>query len=319
MLNNPAIIYGMIFVAALLAADTLFRMLFSKRRANQDVRNRLENLKLNEGADTAFAELLNRRGVRDTDQMSILAWINKMIAQSGLELSNARKFFYLAGFFVFGFFLSFVFVRGFPILQYGFAAVFTAAAAFAGVWWARARRIKRFQQQLPPAIDIIVRSLNAGHPLVSALGLVAREMPDPIGSEFGILTDQMTFGSELEQAMLNMIDRVGAEELNLLAVTVSVQRGTGGNLSEILDNLSKMIRDRLTIRAKVRAISAEGRITARIMLAFPFLLYFIISSLVPDYFDPVWESGYGNVVVSICLFLMFVGWLILRKLVNFDF
>ena len=183
----------------------------------------------------------------------------------------------------------------------------------------RARRIAKFVAQLPDALDIIVRSMNSGHPLTTAIALVGREMPDPIGSEFGILSDQLTFGSELDDAMLRMVDRVGADELNLLAVTVSVQRSTGGNLSEILENLSGMIRDRAMLRNKIRAISAEGRITAIIMAAFPFLLYLMISSLVPTYFDPVWESGYGTTVVLSILVLMSFGLLILYKLVKFDF
>ncbi|MEC7668488.1 MAG: type II secretion system F family protein, partial [Pseudomonadota bacterium] len=170
-----------------------------------------------------------------------------------------------------------------------------------------------------PALDIIVRSLSAGHPLGTSIALVSREMPDPIGSEFGILSDQLTFGSELEQAMLNMYDRVGAPELNMVTVSVSVQRGTGGNLAEILENLAQMIRDRLMIKAKIKAISAEGRITAWIMLLFPFGLFYMLKAMVPTYFDLVWESGYGGLVVGVCLTLLFFGMIVIRKLVNFDY
>lgn len=144
-------------------------------------------------------------------------------------------------------------------------------------------------------------------------------MPDPIGSEFGILSDQLTFGSELDAGMLNMIDRVGVAELNLLAVTVSVQKGTGGNLSEILENLAQMIRDRLMIKAKIKAISAEGRITAWIMMLFPVFLYYMILFLVPTYYDKLWETGYGAYVVWGCLIMIFFGMMIIRKLINFDF
>ncbi|MBO6868434.1 MAG: type II secretion system F family protein, partial [Thalassococcus sp.] len=129
----------------------------------------------------------------------------------------------------------------------------------------------------------------------------------------------LTFGSELEQAMLNMYDRVGATELNMVTVSVSVQRGTGGNLAEILENLAQMIRDRLMIKAKIKAISAEGRITAWIMLLFPFGLFYMLKFMVPTYFDLVWESGYGGLVVGICLTLLFFGMIVIRKLVNFDF
>lgn len=139
-----------------------------------------------------------------------------------------------------------------------------------------------------------------------------------VGSS-GILNDQLTFGAELDQAMRNMHDRVGAPEINLLTITVSVQRGTGGNLAEVLENLSQMIRDRHLIKAKIRAISSEGRITAWVMVLFPVGLFYMILFLVPNYYDEVWETGYGAYVVVGCLAMIFMGVLIIRRIVNFDF
>lgn len=320
MFNDPLTLYGIVFVATLLLVDSLFRFIFSRRQRKAEVRNRLEGLKLKEGDQVAYHELLNRRGVENRDGTTTVAgWFTSMMVQSGLEMGIGRRLMYLALFFVIGFLIAAFFISQVFYVRIAFGIIFAPLFAIFLVYQARARRIKKFTAQLAPAIDIIVRSLNAGHPLTSAIKLVAREMPDPVGSEFGVLSDQMTFGSELEQAMLLMIDRVGAPELNLLAVTVSVQRGTGGNLSEILENLAAMIRDRLMIKAKIRAISAEGRATAWIMLVFPFLLFLMIRTLVPTYFDLVWESGYGTIIVVICLTLIFCGMLIIRRLINFDF
>lgn len=320
MFNLPIVFYGLIFAAALLLIDSVFRMVASSQRTKKDVTNRLSAIKEKKGDDEAYGELLKRRGlVGRGGGQSVGNQINRYIAQSGLELSPAQRFMILLALAVIAYIMAILLFNFGNMMAYAFTIMFPIGMAFLIVYYFRNRRIKKFTRQLPDAIDIIVRSLNAGHPLTSAIGLVAREMPDPLGSEFGILSDQMTFGSELEQAMLNMYDRVGAPELNLLTVSVSVQRGTGGNLGEILDNLGQMIRDRLTIKAKIKAISAEGRITAWIMLLFPFALFYMILFLVPTYYDNVWESGYGTHIVIGCLTAIFMGMIVIRRLVNFDF
>jgi tight adherence protein B len=197
--------------------------------------------------------------------------------------------------------------------------ILVPAVPFLFLLRARAQRVKKFTSQLPAALDVVNRSLMSGHPLPTAIALVSREMPDPVGTEFGMLSDELTYGTDLDDAMLNMIERVGSEDLKLLAVSMNVQRGTGGNFVEILENLANVIRERAILKAKVRALSAEGRITALLMSAFPFLLYLIIVTLAPSYFDPVWESGYANTILGVGLAIMAVGNFILYKLVNFDF
>ncbi|MFD1196053.1 type II secretion system F family protein [Seohaeicola saemankumensis] len=301
----------------LLLSDVILRRLFSARSANRETNARMERLK--GGADqlTAYKGLLSDRGVDRVGFFSF-GWLSRIYRQSGLLLSVPRRVFY-AMVIMLGAWLVAAWLTPDTTFRVLLTLAIGPGAIIALVMRARTRRIAKFVEQLPDALDIIVRSMNSGHPLTSAIALVGREMPDPIGSEFGILSDQLTFGSELDDAMLRMVDRVGADELNLLTVTVTVQRSTGGNLSEILENLSGMIRDRSMLRNKIRAISAEGRITSIIMAAFPFLLYLMISTLVPSYFDPVWDSGYGTVVVVTILVLMSIGMLILNKLVRFDF
>jgi tight adherence protein B len=183
----------------------------------------------------------------------------------------------------------------------------------------RTVRIKQFTRQLPNALDIIVRSLRAGHPVTSSISMVAREMADPIGSEFGIVSDEITFGQDVEGAIANLYERVGAEDLRLVVTTISVQRSTGGNLSEVLSNLSHVIRERLHMRARIKAISAEGRFTAYLMACFPFIMYFLITFFMPTYFDTFWESEFAVSVLVVCAFLLIIGNFILFKMVNFDF
>jgi tight adherence protein B len=193
---------------------------------------------------------------------------------------------------------------------------------FLVVFWitrARSQRIKKFVSQLPDSLDVTVRSLSAGHPLSTSISLVSREMPDPVGSEFGIMSDEMTYGVDIDTAMRNMSMRVGADELNLLAISLTVQRGAGGNLSEILTNLAEMLRKRAMLKAKIKAISAEGRMTSWFMFIFPFFLFGLLKTISPNYFDPVWASGYADIVIIIGISLMTFGMLVVRKIVNFDF
>jgi tight adherence protein B len=311
------VIYGFIFGAVLLVSEAILRRLFGARSVSREINARMELLKTGSDQLSTYKSLLNDRGAGGNSLLPT-EWLARLYRQSGLMLSLPRRILYtlvvLLGAFILANWLTneLVFQLVLTLIM-GFGLILVL------VMRVRARRVAKFVAQLPDALEIIVRSMHSGHPLNTAIALVGREMPDPIGSEFGILSDQLTFGSELDDAMLRMVDRVGAEELNLLAVTVSVQRSTGGNLSEILENLSGMIRDRAMLRNKIRAISAEGRITAIIMAAFPLLLYLMISSLVPTYFDPVWESGYGTIVVVSIAVLMSFGLLILYKLVKFDF
>ncbi len=317
---STLLIYAFVFAAVLLTVDTVLRYAGNLTRSRREVNDRLSRLN-DGGGDQAetYRQLLKDRSAQGGwGQKGVFAWMTRVYRQSGLRLSIQRRILYAIGFIITGWLLA-GFLIGGGVLQLLLGPLVGLALMVFVVIRIRSKRIKKFVEQLPVAVEIIVRSLNAGHPLTTAIALVGREMPDPIGSEFGLLSDQLTFGSELDDAMLNMLDRVGAEELSLLAVTVSVQRGTGGNLAEILENLSNMIRDRGVIRAKIKAISAEGRITSVIMAVFPFGLYSMIVSLVPNYFDPIWESGYGTQIVIALLCVMAFGMFILNRLVRFDF
>lgn len=311
------VIYGFIFGAVLLVSEAILRRLFGARSVNREINARMEILKGGSDQLSSYQSLLNERGVGGNGLLPT-EWLARLYRQSGLMMALPRRVLYALVIMLAALIFA-TWLTTEPLFQFLLTIAIGPAVILALVMRMRARRIAKFVAQLPDALEIIVRSMNSGHPLNTAIALVGREMPDPIGSEFGILSDQLTFGSELDDAMLRMVDRVGAEELNLLAVTVSVQRSTGGNLSEILENLSGMIRDRAMLRNKIRAISAEGRITAIIMAAFPILLYLMISTLVPTYFDPIWESGHGTTVVVSIFVLMSFGLLILYKLVKFDF
>jgi tight adherence protein B len=166
---------------------------------------------------------------------------------------------------------------------------------------------------------MIVRSLRAGHPTTVAVALVAREMLDPIGTEFGIAADEVTFGSSLEDAVRKMSERVGSESLRLLAVALSIQAKTGGNLAEILSNLSKVIRERGKLRLKIRALSAEGRVSAIILSAFPLVMFLLLQLLAPGFYGRVWGDPLVMPVFTIFGGVALLGDYIMYRMVTFDF
>ncbi|MEP9388457.1 type II secretion system F family protein [Mesorhizobium sp. KR9-304] len=183
----------------------------------------------------------------------------------------------------------------------------------------RNRRHKIFGVQLPEALELITRSLKAGHPVPVAVGMVAREMPDPIGTEFGVVADEVTYGSDLVSALHNLYERVGQEDLPLFVTAVSIQSSSGGNLREILDGLSATIRERGKLKRKVRAISTEGRISAYILTAVPCLLGAAIMALMPHFYTSVWDEPMTWYLLGASVVWLMLGNAMMFKMSNFKF
>jgi tight adherence protein B len=210
------------------------------------------------------------------------------------------------------------------ILALGFASLFLAVTATAGLFVLylmrrRSQRISSFGDQLPDAIDIIVRGVRVGLPLTSAIALVAREMPDPVGTEFGMLADEIAFGLDVRSALGNLYRRVGQADLLFLTVSVGVQAQTGGNLAEILSRLSRMMRNRANMRLKIRALSAEGRASAITLSAFPFVIFLLINFISPDYYGAIRSNPIVGPAIYLGLLLLLVGNLIMYRMVNFKY
>lgn len=182
------------------------------------------------------------------------------------------------------------------------------------------RRMQKFTEQLPDALDIMVRSLQAGHPVASAMGLVTKEMRDPIGTEFGIAVDEMTYGLDLRDALENLgrrVDHEAAQDFQYVLVSINIQHDTGGNLAETLSGLSRVIRERFQMFKKIRVLSAEGRLSAKILAGLPplFVLFMITSK--PAFYTEVIEDPLFWPIVGVAILLQIIGMYIMHKLVNF--
>ncbi len=175
---------------------------------------------------------------------------------------------------------------------------------------------QRMQEQFPVALDVFVRGLRAGHPVSAALDLLTVELPDPIGTEFGTVIDEVTYGADLRDALADMAERWDMEDVRMFVVSLGIQSETGGNLAEILENLSKVIRERASMMMKVRALSSEGRMTAIMLTGLPIFAFVLLFLLKPSFYldvadDPAFIPGFVFLII-----LYMIGFYTIRRLVD---
>jgi len=197
-----------------------------------------------------------------------------------------------------------------------FAFVLGAALPLFLLNFKATRTRKKMEEQFPVALDVFVRGLRAGHPIAAALDLLTVEMPDPIGSQFGIAVDEVTYGAELRDALQTMAERWDMDDMRMFVVSLSVQNETGGNLAEILENLSTVIRERQSMYLKVRALSSEGRMTAVILTVLPIFTFTMLFVMNARFFldvanDPWFMPGF---IMLIILYL--IGFFTIRKMID---
>jgi tight adherence protein B len=245
-----------------------------------------------------------------------LVALNRLILQSGLTIGFGKLAIYIVAGSLFAFGLMMA-TRG-DLLESLAVAVFCCTLLpLLVLRILRNRRRKAFGAQFPDALDIIVRSLRAGHPVPIAITMVAREMRDPVGTEFGMVADEITYGADLETGMRNLYFRIGQEDLPLFVTAVAIQGSTGGNLGEILENLSAVIRERFKMRRKIRALAAEGRASALILSSLPIVMFLVIQVITPEFYGSVWNQDLTKVGLAIAGGWMAVGNFIMYRMVNF--
>lgn len=180
------------------------------------------------------------------------------------------------------------------------------------------RRVNKFMKDFPDAIDLIVRGLKSGLPFIESVNAVGREFPDPVGIEFRRIADSVKLGQSVESSMWDVAERIDAPEYKFLIVALSIQRETGGNLAETLSNLSELLRKRRALKLKIRALSSEARASAYIIGALPFLMFFLINVVNHEYASMLWRDPRGLHMLYWGLAIMFTGFYIMYRMVNFE-
>jgi tight adherence protein B len=311
------LIYLLIGVSAAMFAEGVYLLFYNKASYRNNINRRLKVMDDKPDRESVLVQLRRERGLTSGGEYRLpLVSFNKLVLQSGLTIGFGRLIlFVIIG--MIGAFAATMVLEG-NLLHAFVAAMFSGfVLPFMVLRFLRSRRQKKFAAQFPDAIDIIVRSLRAGHPVPIAINMVARELGDPIGSEFGTVTDEITYGADLESAMRNLYFRVGTDDLPLFVTAVAIQGSTGGNLGEILENLSGVIRQRFKMRRKIRALAAEGRASALILSSLPIGMFAVINFLVPTFYASVWGEDLTKIALVVAACWMGVGNFIMYRLVNF--
>jgi tight adherence protein B len=261
-------------------------------------------------------ELRKQRGLRQNGEHKLgWPWLADLLVRSGVAYQPRNWAIIIASMSAIAAMAVFMLSRN-PLFALGAALVAAIVPPFAYLTFMAARRAKALSNQLPDALEVIVRSLEAGHPVPTAISLVGREMLDPIGSEFGMAADEIAYGATLETAIGHIAARCRHIDIDLFAATIRLQDRSGGNLTGLLRMNAHTVRERRKLRLKIAAASAEGKMSAYILTAAPFCVLGILQLLQPHFYgDVIHEKAtqYGLAGLGVWMFL---GNLVMKKMIN---
>lgn len=300
--------------------------LFILRGEEQTQRHLLSRLKRGTVRDKARADV-----VKATEPSSSLPFLDRILNRAGVLTQPIRRLLDSGGVHI---------TPALFLLMTGVCGVGTAALAGIFIRWRAvglvlgviaalipymyvkirlASRLRKFEEQFPEAIDLIARSLRAGHAFTTGLSLVSEEIPDPVGAEFRLLYEHQNFGLPLPEAMRRFAERIPLLDARFFVTAVLTQREAGGNLSEVLDNLSSVIRERFKVKRQVRVLSAHGRLTGWILVAMPPVMAVVFFTIIPDTMRLLIDDPMGVQMVIAAVVMQISGTLIIRKLVNIEY
>jgi tight adherence protein B len=267
--------------------------------------------------------------LRKIERLSSIPWLNRKLLSFELtprvqSLIYQADLKWTAGGMLAGCALCFVLAAYLAYWRTDSVLIALAVGALAGAmpyFWARHKRGKRldkFQEGLPEALDLMVNALRAGHSLIAAMGSVARECADPIGCEFKACFEEQNYGLEMKTALDNMINRVPLQDLRIVATAIMIQRESGGNLAEVLDKTSHVIRERFRLKRQVGVHTAQGRMTGWVLTLLPVFLGTALYFVNPDMMSMLWKNPLGVKLLWTSFGMLVVGGLIIRHIVNMD-
>ncbi|MCL5777109.1 type II secretion system F family protein [Limibaculum sp. FT325] len=317
MLFQP-IVYALIFVGVLLMVEGVYLIVFGKTLRREKKINRRLAL-LQEGKDTE--EVLSiLRAERDGKKYDMRIPIIGSMMEQARFANIAITPLWIVGTLIFLMIVAFAMLTGFTSASLPIRILVAIIISYGALFiWLRNKakaRISLLEEQFPDAIDLMVRSLRVGHPITAAIAIVAREMPDPLGSEFGLIADEATYGMNINDALDRLAARVPVPDLRFFAIAVNIQSTSGGNLAEVLDGLSRVIRARFKLFRKVRAITAEARWSGWFLSFFPIFALLMVQVVKPDYYDNVSDHPLFMPGAILTFILLFLNIIFMRLMVN---
>ncbi|MBV1864341.1 MAG: type II secretion system F family protein [Rhodobacteraceae bacterium] len=317
-MGTQAIIYILMFVGVVLIVEGIYLVAFGKSiKLNSRVNRRLALLEQGKDREEVFETLRKERDQhRQSFKFPVMTILSSKAQQANIAFSPKAL---LA---VMGLVAVFAFGGLTYFASLGLPTRILVALVMGGggvYFWLNGKAKKRmalFEEQLPDAIDLIVRSLRVGHPFANAINIVAQEMPDPIGTEFGMIVDETAYGAEVASALHNMAERIDVPDLRFLTVAVAIQSKSGGNLAEVLDGLSKVVRARFKLFRRVKAITAEAKWSGMFLSGFPIAALLGVNVLNPHYYDAVKPTEYYMPAAVAVFSLLAINAIVMRAMVN---
>ncbi|NDV20701.1 type II secretion protein F [Pseudodesulfovibrio sp. JC047] len=289
-------------------------------KAEQRVRNRLKAMAMTDISAENIDLVLHEAAMSEVplfnrllEKMRWASALEKTISQADAKGTAGVYFLVCALLFVIGFYAGSFSGRTLISLGSGLLLGYFPIMRLKGM---KRKRMDRFQQQLPEALDLMARALKAGHTFGGGMRMVADEFVAPIGPEFGQTLDEINYGMDVDRALLNLQDRVDCTDLKFFIVSVNIQRETGGNLAEIIAKIAELVRERFALFGKIRVLSAEGRVSAYILTSLPFLLSGILYMLNAKYVSLLWTRELGQNMVWTAAVSIVLGVLVIRKIIK---
>ena len=312
------LIYAFIFVGVFMMVEGAYLVIYGKTLKREKKINRRLAL-LQDGKDTeeVLSILrLEREGAEKNERIPVIGPLVEMARHAAITLSIMQIVISLVGLIVLSFVLLTVFTGAVVQIRIVVALIVGYAAFYMWLRGKAKKRISLFEEQLPDALDLMVRSLRVGHPMNSAIGIVAHEMADPLGTEFGLIADETTYGMTITDALDRLAERVPVPDLRFVAIAINIQSTSGGNLAESLAGVSAVSRARFKLFRKVRAITAEARWSGWFLSVFPVIALLMVQVVQPDYYDRVSDHPLFLPGAILTVILLIVNVIFMRILVN---
>ena len=317
-ISAAPVIYGLIFVAVLVLVEGIYLMVFGKSISlNSRVNRRLEMLEKGAGREQVLEQLRKEMSQHvKSRSIPIYAILADKAQKANIAFTPQQLvlvMMLLAAVAFVG--LTFGTSASLPI-RLVVALVMGVGGVFVWVNNKAKKRLGMIEEQLPDGVELMVRSLRVGHPFSSALQIVAKEVPDPLGSEMGIISDEAAYGRDVAEALKGMAERIDMQDLRFLAVAVAIQQQSGGNLAEILHGLAQVIRARFKLFRRVKAITAEAKWSGMFLSIFPIGALIMINVIDPNYYDDVKETAYFIPACFVVAGFLIANIFVMRALVN---
>jgi tight adherence protein B len=317
------IFMAMVFVAVALLSQGLIVPVFSEsRQMRKKLQSRLDEVEAESGEES-FSSLLRQKYLRDLspferqlEDLPAMQYLARIIAQGGHKFLAYRVSSLAATLSIVAAIVAWAMTRSYAITA--IALAMGGALPFFKIFRDRTKRIQKFEEQLPDAIDMVKRALRAGHPFSGAIKLVADEMDDPVAEEFGTTFADINYGNDSRRAMLGLLQRVPSVTVMALVTSVLVQRETGGNLAEILERISAVVRSRFKLQRKVKTLSAEGRMSAWILALVPLFLFAVIWVTSPEYLPVLLEDEAGKKMIIYGVVSGIIGIYWVKKIIRIE-